>query len=352
MAEILVLATAGLRPDQRADVEHVRYPRVDYVELQRLLDVDVLDYTAYEHTRWGRFFRSLETRLRSDLYLTLLGLMRKRSYRLVFTMSERAGIPYAGWQHFSRNHGPWVSMHQCWSWRQEAVVSNLKLFSTMDAIVVHCQSMKRCFIALGAPAERVHVIPYSVDQHFFSPSKNVEQERDLVLSLGEVRSRDYETLFRAVDGLPLRSLVAASGVWYAREKNRRLAAQVPDNVSISGGFSRVELRELYARSRFTVLPLYDQVFSAGATATLESMCMGRAVIATRARGIVDFVVDGETGILVEPGDAPAMREAIQYLLNHPQEARRLGRNGRQRVEQELNLDLYVARLAGLLQSCL
>ena len=78
--------------------------------------------------------------------------------------------------------------------------------------------------------------------------------------------------------------------------------------------------------------------------------MGRAVIATRSRGILDYVIDDETGILVDPGDVTAMREAIQYLLAHPEKARRLGQNARQRVEEELNLDVYVERVADLLHS--
>ena len=78
MADILVLATAGLKPDQLADTDHVRYPRVDYIELKRHLGVDVLDYAVYERTRLGGTFRYLETKLHSDLYLAIMGLMMKR----------------------------------------------------------------------------------------------------------------------------------------------------------------------------------------------------------------------------------------------------------------------------------
>ena len=73
--------------------------------------------------------------------------------------------------------------------------------------------------------------------------------------------------------------------------------------------------------------------------------MERAVIATRSRGIIDYVLDGVTGILVEPNNPQALRDAICYLLDHPEEARRLGRNARQRIEEEHNLDIYVACMA-------
>jgi hypothetical protein len=74
--------------------------------------------------------------------------------------------------------------------------------------------MKEHLSELGASPERIQVIPYSVDQRFFSPLREIEQEAGFVLSLGEVRSRDYPALFRAVRNLPMSMLVAASGRWY------------------------------------------------------------------------------------------------------------------------------------------
>jgi glycosyltransferase involved in cell wall biosynthesis len=230
------------------------------------------------------------------------------------------------------------------------VITGLNLFSAMDIIVVKCKSLKAHFVTLGGPADRIHVIPFGIDHRFFSPLADIEPQSGFAMSLGEIRTRDYATLFKAVNGLPIKLLVAASGSWYAREKNTNLPMRVPENITVSGGLSRAELKRLYAQSQFVVLPIHDSTFSAGATAILEAMCMGRAVIVTRSRGILDYVIDGQTGILVDPGNAAAMREAIQDLLAHPEEARRLGRNARQRVEEELNLDMYVERIANIVSA--
>jgi glycosyltransferase involved in cell wall biosynthesis len=116
--------------------------------------------------------------------------------------------------------------------------------------------------------------------------------------------------------------------------------------------SSTRLRHLYAQSQFVVLPVYDTVFSAGSTAVMEAGCMGRAVVATRSRGITDYVIDGVTGILVEPGSPDALQEAICYLLAHPEKARQMGQNARQRVEEEQNLDIYVEAMANQLQGYL
>lgn len=351
MAEILTLATAGLAPEQLRNPEHLFYPRVDYIELQRHFQTDIIDYTAYERGG-GALLRQVETHIRSDLFLTWLGLARRAQHQLVFAMSERVGIPFAFFNRLLPQKRPFVSMFTCWSDRQEWVIRNLDLFSAMDGIAVHCESMKQHLINLGAPAAHTHVLPYSIDQHFFTPSKHIPQEKKLIVSIGETRSRDYAALFQAVAGLPVEVQVAAAGMWYAREKDRQLRAQIPDNVKPVDHLSPVRLREWYARAQFVVLPLRDLVYSAGATSCLEAGSMGRAVIAFRSRGITDFVIDGETGILLSLGDVAGMREAIAYLLANPKEARRLGENARQRVEESFNLDLYVRCLIDFLQAYL
>lgn len=346
---ILALATASLKPEQLPAARSALYPRVDYIELQQLVDMDVLNYSIYEHNRLGGFLREVETKIRSDLYLTLIGLLRKRSHQLVFTMSERAGIPFAFLQQFLPDRKPLVSMFTSWSWRQEKAIKSLDLFSVMDLVIVKCQAMQKNFLELDAPRERIRVIPFGIDHHFFSPVAAAEQLNNFVVTTGEIRTRDYATLFKAVAELPIKLLAAASGSWYAREKYTTLETPVPENVVLSSRLSPVELRAAYAQSSFVVVPLFDALHSAGATAVLEAMSMARAVIVSRSSGILDYVIDGQTGILVSPGNAEEMREAVIHLISHPEEARRLGQNARRRIEEELNIDIYVRQIADTLK---
>lgn len=350
MQKILTIATAGLRPDQLKDTDHALYPRVDYIELQRHIDTDILDYSAYDRSRLGKVFRYLETQLRSDLYLTALGLLRKRDYGLTFGMSERTGIPYSALNRLSFRRKPFATMFQSWSQLQEDTITRLNLFSAIDKIAVHCKSMKSVMVNLGAVEERIDVLPYGSDHQFFKLQPGSDQQPCLIMTIGEIRSRDYATLFEAIAGLPVKLVAVASGSWYAREKHTSLDVPIPDNVIISPHLSPTALRELYARSQLVVLPVYDRSYSAGSTASMEAGCMERAVIATSSKGIVDFVIDGETGILVEPGSVAAMQSAIQDLLARPEKARRLGKNARERIEEERNLDIYVEHMAQFLRS--
>ena len=72
--------------------------------------------------------------------------------------------------------------------------------------------------------------------------------------------------------------------------------------------------------------------------------MAKPVIVTHTAGQTDVVEDGQNGLYVPPGDPPALRRAIQYLLNRPDERRRLGTAGRRLVEDLASLEHYVLRL--------
>ena len=344
---MLVLATASRPEEQQRDRAHEEYPRVDYIELQRRLGTDVIDDAIYPAGARGSLLRHLETQLRSDPYLTLHGLARARRYDQIVCMSERVGIPLAALRRAGALRCRLAVLFQCWSRRQEAAITRLGLFGAIDVIGVISTAMRDRFLSLGAPPERVHLLRWGVDHRFFAPAPRIAGS-PFAFTLGETRGRDYPLLFRAVDGLPFELRVLASGYGYAREKRRAAFADVPANVGLLPRVSPTELRNLYAQALFVVLPVHDALYPSGVTAALEAMCMARAVIATRSRGLADYLVDGETCLLVER-DATSLGDAMRRLARDPELARTLGENGRRRVDAELNQERYVEQLVELLE---
>ena len=63
----------------------------------------------------------------------------------------------------------------------------------------------------------------------------------------------------------------------------------------------------------------------------EAMWKGRPVVASRVGGIQDQIREGETGLLVEPGDLDAFADAVVDLLEHPEQAARLGIAAREEI---------------------
>lgn len=71
---------------------------------------------------------------------------------------------------------------------------------------------------------------------------------------------------------------------------------------------------------------------------VEAGACGRPVVGSRSGGIPEVIVDGETGLLVPPGDAAATAEVLARLLGNPETARRLGEAGRHRARTVLTWD--------------
>jgi glycosyltransferase involved in cell wall biosynthesis len=141
----------------------------------------------------------------------------------------------------------------------------------------------------------------------------------------------------------------------------------PPNVEVST-YNYEELRSLYARSLFIVVPLLDVDFQAGITTVLEAMAMGKALVLTRTRGQCEVVIgplwssgrvswpgDGpdianSSGIYVPPQDAGALRSAISFLHSNPEIAAVLGKNGRSLAEAHYDVRHFVSRFAGVMVS--
>ncbi len=83
-------------------------------------------------------------------------------------------------------------------------------------------------------------------------------------------------------------------------------------------------------------------------AILEAMAAGCPVVATHVGGVPELVVEGETGLLIPPGDAPALAAALTRLLTNPDERWRLGQAGQARAREHFRLETQVAVLEDVL----
>jgi len=80
---------------------------------------------------------------------------------------------------------------------------------------------------------------------------------------------------------------------------------------------------------------------------LEAMACGTAVVGSKVGGIPEVVADGQTGLLVPPGDPAALAQAVNELVTDERQAAEMGRRGRARAEAEFGWASIAAQTAEL-----
>jgi glycosyltransferase involved in cell wall biosynthesis len=118
-------------------------------------------------------------------------------------------------------------------------------------------------------------------------------------------------------------------------------AEFPPNVHALGTWPHAAIMHAWRRALFGVLPSVGP--EACATVIMEAMACGKAIVATDIGGMPDLVDHGETGLLVPPGDAAALRRAMQGLLDDRAQLAQLGATSLARVER-LKASAVVTRI--------
>jgi glycosyltransferase involved in cell wall biosynthesis len=201
---------------------------------------------------------------------------------------------------------------------------------------------------LGVPAERVAVIPPGIVPPREDPQPSSTWEVPVIGTGGPLDEGSGLMVFleaarRVLDaGYDAEFLIAGRGIRHPELRRRARQLEISERVTVAD-FASVGARY------WTVLDIYCQpaiVASAGGT-LLQAMAHAIPSIATGVAGLRGLIEPGSHGLIVPPADPEALQVAIIDLLDHPEDARRLGRNARERVRADFDPDAEADRLVDL-----
>jgi glycosyltransferase involved in cell wall biosynthesis len=234
-------------------------------------------------------------------------------------------------------HGPGVFPRLGGAYR---LVDNLTS-RLCDRLIAVSDHTRRELLAQGIPERLIEVV-----RNGFDPPQPPPESRNgsrLIVCVGRVEPmKGQADLIRALTQVPdARLLVVGRDVRGHRAELEALAAElgVAGRVELAG--VRTDVLELLADAAVLALPSYSEGFP---IVPLEAMAVKLPVVATAVGGTPELVVDGETGILVEPGDVDALAAALRAVLDDPQRARAMGEAGYRRLLERLPEDAMVERV--------
>jgi glycosyltransferase involved in cell wall biosynthesis/peptidoglycan/xylan/chitin deacetylase (PgdA/CDA1 family) len=211
-------------------------------------------------------------------------------------------------------------------------------------------------------ADRVHVIRAGVDTGLFTPSPNGNGARPgaplrmlCIGTLHEVKGQVHlveACRLLAERGVDVRCRLIGDGPDRPELERRIAAAGLQNTVILAGPRMREEVAEELAGADVLVAPSVPTRHGRREgipVVLMEAMSAGLPVVASGISGIPELVSDGESGLLVPPGDPEALADALGRLAADPELRRRLGAEGRRTVEEgfdvERSADELVARFA-------
>jgi glycosyltransferase involved in cell wall biosynthesis len=212
---------------------------------------------------------------------------------------------------------------------------------------------------LAGGGAQVRCIHHGVDLARFDGAPAGRDAEPLLLAVGRLAPpKGFDLAVRSLAALRARGVPARLELVGKGPERERLAALarelgVADRVRFRGELEQRELPALYARAWLLLAP--SRVLANGRrdgipNVVVEAMAMGVPCVGTRAAGLEEVILPGETGALVAPEDVAAMTGAVETLLRDAAERERLGANARalvrRRFDAERNFEALLALLAG------
>jgi phosphatidyl-myo-inositol dimannoside synthase len=238
-----------------------------------------------------------------------------------------------------------------------------------DAVTVNSSVTRQAVIETAGPLPRLETIPMGVSVAPANP-KQQDLARELraahrrgtgplLLFIGRiVEEKGVADLVHAVRLLrethpDVHALIVGEG--QERAEMERLAAQagVAASITFTGWVEPTDIPAYLRAADIFVGPSRtapDGWVEAQGLTFLEAMAAGLPVVATRTGGIVDYVIDGETGMLVPERAPEQIAEAVTRVLGDPEHARGMSIAAKDRVQRDLSREASAARFSRLFDS--
>ena len=212
---------------------------------------------------------------------------------------------------------------------------------------------------MGVSEEKIAIIPNGIDLSEYAdlPSRgefkkkfNIPEDKKIILYLGRIhRTKGIDYLVKAYAYLKRKMncndtilVIAGPDDGYLNEvKSLIHDLGISNSVLFTGPLYGKDKISAYVDSEVYVLPSRYETFP---MTVLEAYACGKPVITSKIGGLKDLVMNGETGLLFEPGNVEQLARNILYLLNDNGEAKEMGLKGKEFVKENLTIESAVTKL--------
>lgn len=279
----------------------------------------------------GSLLKNLRRCLEYIIY-PLMVLLGRRRYRRIVGWQQFYGVNMAFWQRLLCRPKRFDLTIMTFIYKPKRGCLGRLYFRYMkyavasryvDRIVCYareeCRSYSRIF---GVPESKFVFMPLGVAEDEESSLASIAEPGDYLFAAGR-SNRDYPLLLRTMRLLPEVKLKVACEERFA---------DLPANVEILHGCYERDMFRRLRDSYCVAIPLSDPTISAGQLSILQAMQYGKPIVASRSAGLQDYLVEGETALVVD-STPEAWSEAIARLYADRELYNRMSQNCRRIYQQ-------------------
>jgi glycosyltransferase involved in cell wall biosynthesis len=220
----------------------------------------------------------------------------------------------------------------------------------VDAFIAASEAIKGVLVQDGIPAGRIEVVHDGIDVDKIANRPAIDLHAEYWLPHGVPVIANVGALVGhkgqkyLIDAMPLvlREVPEAHLVIFGEGELRAALEKQVKQLSLAKRVLLPGFREdVLSLMKSADLFVMSSVTEGLGSAVLDAMAMGQAVVGTRAGGIPEAIIAGETGLLVEPADPKALAGAIVTLLKDARLRKQYGDAGRERVAKHFGIDRLV-----------
>jgi colanic acid/amylovoran biosynthesis glycosyltransferase len=227
-----------------------------------------------------------------------------------------------------------------------------------DAFIANCRFFRDRAIALGAPAERTHVIASGVALGSFSLTERAwaPGQRLRLLAVGRlVEKKGFRFAIEAVarlasQGLDVELKLVGGGPLREDLQSQAAMLGVADRVEFTDAATQSQIAQWLGESHMFIAPstrAADGDSDASINTLKEAMAAGCPFVTSNHGGIPELVEGVDAGVMVREGDAGALAEGIIHLLDRRSEWGVMGRRGREHVLSKYSIEAVTRDLIGV-----
>lgn len=218
-------------------------------------------------------------------------------------------------------------------------------WSEANVLVAVSVAVQDFLLQNGVPLEKIRVIPNGIDINKFEPGWVRKNERRVLGTVGRLeKAKGHDVLIRALAQLPPTVELKIAGVGSQRKNLEKLIV----NLGLSNRVHLVgDVLNIADFLRGCDLFVFPSLWEGLGLALIEAAAMKLPIVATSVGGTPEVVRDGESARLVQPNDPTALAEAISWMLEHPEDAKRMGEQARKTVVERFSVEQMVAAYSAL-----